>query len=98
MKYAVVVATILGVMSLSACGSDDSAAPESTPTTITAAPTTSKKLAGDDLFVQKRRAGGIFPTAGKVLLLTPLARQNCGALASITLPMARSSTKWWNCR
>ncbi|WP_370185143.1 DUF732 domain-containing protein [Rhodococcus wratislaviensis] len=86
MKYAVAVASILGVISLSACGSDGSAAPASTPTTTTAAPTTTKKLTGDDLFVQKLRDGEIFPTAGQVPLLTPLARQNCSALASTTLP------------
>ena len=31
-------------------------------------------------------AGGIFPTSSQVPLLTPLTRQNCGALASTTLP------------
>ena len=92
MKYAVAVASILGVMSLSACGSDDSAAPEATPT-ATAAPTTTKKLTGDDLFVQKLRDGGIFPTTSQVPLLTPLARQNCSALASTTLPDSQKFDK-----
>ncbi|AII10377.1 DUF732 domain-containing protein [Rhodococcus opacus] len=86
MKYAVAVASALGVISLSACGSDDTAAPKATPASATAAPTTTKKLTGDDLFVQELRDGGIFPTANQVPLLTPLARQNCSALASTTLP------------
>lgn len=93
MKYAVAVATVFGVMSLSACGSDESAVPESTPTPVTAAPTTTKKLTGDDLFVQKLRDGGIFPTASQVPLLTPLARQNCSALASTTLPDSQKFDK-----
>ncbi len=92
-KYAVAVATALGVMSLSACGSDESAAPESTPTPATAAPTTTKKLTGDDLFVQKLRDGGIFPTVSQVSLLTPLARQNCSALGNTTLPDSQKFDK-----
>jgi hypothetical protein len=92
-KYAVAVATVLGVISLSACGSDDSAAPEPTPAPATVAPTTTKKLTGDDLFVQKLRDGGIFPTASQVPLLTPLARQNCSALASTTLPDSQKFDK-----
>lgn len=93
MQYAVAVAAVVGVMSLSGCGSDDSAAKEATPTTTTAAPTTTKKLTGDDLFVQKLRDGGIFPTASQVPLLTPLARKNCGALASTTLPDSQKFDK-----
>ncbi|GAF47197.1 hypothetical protein RW1_038_01190 [Rhodococcus wratislaviensis NBRC 100605] len=87
------MATVLGVISLSACGSDDSAAPGPTPTPATAAPTTTTTLTGDDLFVQKLRDGGIFPTANQVPLLTPLAWQNCSALASTTLPDSQKFDK-----